>query len=70
MYDIGGGRMNIVKGVADLIQMTSGYGGDFDVGSPSHRFLFRLQKFNSGNFQYFDFNTVCIYEHGKCINRL
>ncbi|XP_071693148.1 BEACH domain-containing protein B isoform X2 [Rutidosis leptorrhynchoides] len=31
-------RMNIVKGVAGLIRRTSGYGGEYGVGSPSHIF--------------------------------
>ncbi|XP_023750494.1 BEACH domain-containing protein B isoform X2 [Lactuca sativa] len=36
--NIGGGRMNIVRGVAGLIRRTSGYGGDYSVGSASHKF--------------------------------
>lgn len=72
MYDIGGGRMNIVKGVAGLIRRTSGYGGEFGVGSPSHRFPVPSPKIQFRYFSVFsDFNTVSIYKHGKCMmNRL
>ncbi|PWA54386.1 5'-3' exonuclease family protein [Artemisia annua] len=39
--------------------MTLGYGGDFGIGSPSHRFLFRLQKFNSGT-QLYSFDAITV----------
>ncbi|GJV36694.1 BEACH domain-containing protein B isoform X1 [Tanacetum coccineum] len=52
VYDIGGGRMNIVKGVAGLIRRTSGYGGEFGVGSPSHRFPVPTPKIQFSNPKY------------------
>ncbi|GKE13763.1 hypothetical protein Tco_1421340, partial [Tanacetum coccineum] len=52
VYDICGGRMNIVKGVAGLIRRTSGYGGEFGVGSPSHRFPVPTPKIQFSNPKY------------------
>lgn len=37
--------MNIVKGVAGLIRRTSGYSGEYGVGSPSHRFPVPVPKY-------------------------
>lgn len=60
--NIGGGRKNIVRGVAGLIRRTSGYGGDYSVGSTSYKFHVPSPKVKFRCF-FADFKTMIRYDH-------